>query len=123
MKKNPTIFIEHILESITDIEEFSEGLSKEMFVKDKLKQNAIIRSIEVIGEAVKNLPAGFRTRYSDVPWTNIAGMRDKLMHHYFGVDLETVWKVVKSDLPYLKEEIFKIKNKLITGEKSKNKKK
>lgn len=112
MKKEPLIFIEHILESIGDIESFSKGLSKDELKKDKVKQYAIIRAIEVIGEAVRNLPFDIRNKYSEVPWKEIVGMRDKLMHHYFGVNLETVWKTVKEDIPVLKKQIQKIKENL-----------
>ncbi len=102
MKKNPIIFIEHILDNLKNIESFTKGLSKNELTKNKLKQYAIIRAIEVIGEAVKNLPSDFRNKYPNIPWIKIAGMRDKLMHHYFGINLETVWKVVIEDLPDLK---------------------
>ena len=74
-------------------------------------QNAVIRSIEVIGEAVKNLPKDFKSKYAEIPWNKITGMRDKIIHHYFGVDLETVWKVVKENIPELKNNIKKILKK------------
>jgi uncharacterized protein with HEPN domain len=77
-------------------------------MKNKLIQNAVIRSIEVIGEAVKNLPSGFRNKHPKIPWNKIAGMRDKIIHYYFGVDLETIWKVVNGEIPLLKKQIFKI---------------
>lgn len=112
MKKELKIFIEHILGSIVDIESFTNKVSKEEFIKNKEKQNAVVRSIEIIGEAVKNLPVEFRNKYANIPWSKIAGMRDKLMHHYFGVNLNTVWKVIKEDLPNLKEKILKIKEDL-----------
>mgnify|MGYP001592952896 FL=1 len=110
MKKEEMIFIEHILQSIEDIERFMEKVSKELFFKNKEKQNAVIRGLEVIGEAVKNIPTSFRNEHPEVPWKDIAGMRDKLMHHYFGVNLNTVWKVIKEDFPDLKKKILKIKN-------------
>ena len=111
-KKDDLIFVEHVLESIANIELFIKDASKQSFLKNKEKQSAIIRQIEVIGEAVKNLSNSFREKYPIIPWKDIAGMRDKLMHHYFGVDLNAVWKVVKEDLPDLKKEILKIKNEL-----------
>jgi len=70
--KEPKIFIEHILENIKDIESFSKGLSKDKFLKNKLKQNAIMRCIEIIGEAVKNLPRDFTTKYPNIEWDKIA---------------------------------------------------
>ncbi len=109
MKKDPFVFIEHIFQSINDIENFSKNLEKNEFMKNKLKQNAIIRSLEVIGEAIKNIPDSFRENYPAIPWKDMAGMRDKLVHHYFGVDLGLVWKVLEEDIPFLKEEILKIR--------------
>jgi uncharacterized protein with HEPN domain len=103
--KDPFIFVEHILENISDIKDFSSKLSKKDFEKNKLKQNAIIRSIEVIGEAVKNLPGNFKKKHPKISWKEIAGMRDKLMHHYFGVDMDLVWNVVKEDIPKLEREL------------------
>ena len=105
IKKDPLVFIKHIRDSIDEIESFTENISKEKFAKEKLIQNAVIRSIEVIGEAVKNLPIGFRKKYPNIPWIKIAGMRDKIIHHYFGIDLETIWKVVNENIPELKKEI------------------
>jgi len=112
MKKEPLIFIKHILESIKNIEDFIRDISKSRFLRNKEKQSAVIREIEIIGEAVKNIPTNFRKKYADIPWIDIAGMRDKLMHHYFGVNLENVWKVIKEDLPELKKNILKIKDDL-----------
>ncbi len=116
-KKNPEIFIEHILESIDKIKSFSKNISKEELFKNELNKYAIIRAIEIIGEAVKNLPADFRNNYPDIPWSKIAGMRDKLMHHYFGVDFNNVWKVIKEDIPKLNQQILKIKKNLETKNK------
>ena len=108
MKKDPLIFIRHVLENIEDIEEFSGGLTKNALEQNKLKKKAIIRSLEVIGEAVKNIPSSFKNKYPLVEWVKIAGLRDKLIHHYFGVDFGIVWEVVKEYLPKLKKEIQKI---------------
>ncbi len=108
MKKDSLIFVEHILDSIKNIEDFIKKVSKESFFKNKEKQSAIIRQIEIIGEAVKNLPLEFKEKYPDIPWKDIAGMRDKLMHHYFGVDIEKVWATLKEDIPELKKQIKEI---------------
>jgi len=112
MKKEPLIFIEHILENIKDIEQFSKGLSKSGLEKNKLKQKAIVRSIEIIGEAVKNLPDSLKNKYQNISWKQIAGTRDRIIHHYFGVDLDIVWGILKKDLAELKKEILKIKEDL-----------
>jgi len=108
MKKDPLVFVKHILESIENIESFSRGLSKSEFANDRLRQSAIIREIEIIGEAVKNLPEEFTAKYPFIEWTKIAGARDKLIHHYFGVDLDVIWDIIKYDLPELKKNIEKI---------------
>jgi len=108
MKKDPLIFVQHILDSIEKIERFTKGVTKNKFLKDEKLQDAVVRRIEVIGEAVKNIPSIFRTKYPNIPWSNIAGMRDKLMHHYFGINLETIWNVVKENLPDLKKKILEI---------------
>lgn len=109
MSKDILIFIEHILDSMNNIEAFMKNISKDSFFKNKEKQSAVIRQIEIIGEAVKNIPDYFRNKHPDIPWKDIAGMRDKLMHHYFGVNLDTVWKVIQEDIPDLKTKILKVK--------------
>ncbi|MBU0959032.1 MAG: DUF86 domain-containing protein [Nanoarchaeota archaeon] len=109
IKNNPNTYIKHILENIKDIEEFSKELTKNKISEDKLRQKAIIRSIEIIGEAVKNLPESFRKNYPKIPWKKIAGTRDRIIHHYFGIDLDIVWEIIKKDLPALKKQILEIK--------------
>lgn len=105
MKREPIIFIQHILESIEDIEEFIKGVDKDSLAKNKEKQSAIIRQIEIIGEATKNIPQNIKRKYSSIPWKEIIGTRDKLIHHYFGVDLNILWKILEKDIPKLKQEI------------------
>lgn len=112
MKKDPLIFVEHILDNIGDIENFSNGLSKDEISKNNLKQKAIIRSIEVIGEAVKNIPMSFRKEHPEIEWKKIAGTRDMIIHAYFDVDLDIVWGIIKKDIPDLKKKIEKIKEEL-----------
>ena len=106
--KEPAIFINHILDSIEDIEDYSRNISSNQFLQDKKLQDAIIRRIEIIGEAVKNIPDSFRKKHPKIPWKGIAGMRDKIIHHYFGLDLDTIWNVVKEEIPTLKKEIKNI---------------
>lgn len=108
MKKDSTLFVKHVRDEISKIESFIKNSSKEDFMKDEKLKYAVVRGLEIIGEAVKNIPESVKAKYSKVPWKDIAGMRDKLMHHYFGVDYEKVWKVVEEDLPALKEEMEKI---------------
>lgn len=113
MKKDPLVFIKHILDCIISVENFSQEMSKEDFKKDDLKQSAILRKIEIMGEAVKNLPASFRNKYSLAEWKKITGTRDRLIHQYFGVDLDLMWDVIESELPKLKKEIITILKKRV----------
>ena len=117
MKRELNLFLKDILESIYNIELFSKGLTLEKLSKSKLKQSAIVRQIEIIGEAAKNIPNSFRNDHQSIPWKDIAGMRDVIIHGYFKVDLNAVWKVIKEDLPILKRKIKKILNCLEDKEK------
>ncbi|MBU3912674.1 MAG: DUF86 domain-containing protein [Nanoarchaeota archaeon] len=112
MNKDSAVFIKHILESIENIEEFMSGVSEKEFIKNKEKQSAVIRQIEIIGEAVKNLPKEFTDKHPTLPWRDIAGMRDKVIHNYFGVDLIVILKTIQEDIPNLKKKILKIKEEL-----------
>ena len=102
MKRNYRIYITDILKNIEKVERFVEGLDYSDFVADEKTNCAVLRCIEVMGEAAKYVPDVIRERYSEVPWKDIAGMRDKLIHFYFGVNFEKVWKVIKEDIPSLK---------------------
>lgn len=108
MKKDPKVFVSHIIESIKAIEKYTHTLSEQDFLESTEKQDAVMRRIEIIGEAIKNLPEDFQKQYPAIPWQDIAAMRNKLIHEYFGVDLALVWEVVKTDLPTLKKQIEKI---------------
>ncbi|MGC9310301.1 MAG: DUF86 domain-containing protein [Candidatus Aenigmatarchaeota archaeon] len=108
MKRNPILFLEDMLESIRLIKRFSKGLDREKFMKNELRQNAIIRQFEIIGEAAKHLPDSFRKKYPKVPFREISGFRDVLIHAYFGADLERIWRVLERDLPELKKNLKEI---------------
>lgn len=107
--KDALVFVTHILENIDKIESFSKRLNKERFLKDDLRQYALIRALEVIGEAVKNIPLSVKNKYPLTSWKEIIGTRDILIHHYFGVDLNIVWDIIKHEIPRLKQQIIKIK--------------
>jgi len=112
MKKDPKIFVEHILESIALIEKYVEPLDQKAFFANQQSQDSIFRRLEIIGEAVKNLPDDFRKMHPQIPWKEIAGMRDKLIHDYFGVNILQTWNTVKKDLPGLKKKLEKIRKML-----------
>ena len=95
-------YIEDIISAVSDVEDFTRGMSYESFVSDKKTVNAVIRSLEVLGEATKHIPPSFRKKHPHIPWSKMAGMRDVLIHDYMGVDIKTVWKVVRDRLPELK---------------------
>ena len=109
MKKNIHIFLDHILESMKLIKEYIKGKNKTDFLKSRELQDSVIRRIEIIGEAIKNIPNKFKDNYKQIPWREITGMRDILIHQYFGVDLNLTWQVVDKDLPKLKKQILEIK--------------
>ncbi len=108
MKKDIKIFFKHILESINLIEEYVKDKKKSDFLKSVQLQDSVIRRIEIIGEAVKNIPNDFKERYTQIPWKQITGMRDILIHQYFGVDLNLTWEVINKELLKLKKEIIAI---------------
>jgi len=112
MKRDYNFYIKDILQSILQIESFVEGLRYEEFLKDDKTASAVIRKLEIIGEAAKQVPTRMRQTHPKLPWTEMARMRDKLIHGYFGVDHEIVWKVVKERLPEVKTNLKKIIDQL-----------
>ena len=108
MNRKPELYVNDILEAIKLIEDFTKGYSKEQFFHDKLHQSAVIRQLEIIGEATKHLASHFKKKYPEIEWKGIAGMRDVLIHAYFGVNLEKVWHAVKEEVPKLKKQIQEI---------------
>lgn len=112
MKRDVNLFIDDILENIELIENSTKKLSKSKFKSNKDIVDATLRRLEVIGEAVKNLPKSFTKKHPNIPWRKIAGFRDVLIHAYFGVSLERVWNIIKKDLSKLKRQIQDTKKEL-----------
>jgi hypothetical protein len=107
-KDDPQLFIEDIFISIERISSYTSGMTREEFGRDPKTQDAVIRNLEILGEAAKNIPESFKKKYSEVPWKRIAGMRDKLIHHYFGVSMNIIWATVKNDIPEIRPALVKI---------------
>lgn len=108
MKRDYSLFLKDILQAITDIENFVSDMDFHAFYSDRKTRSAVAHQIEIIGEATKNVPKSIRDRYKELPWQDMAKMRDKISHFYFGINYEIVWKVVKERLPEIKSAVEKI---------------
>ena len=98
-------YLDDIRNAIAEVEEFTRGMTYELFAADKKTVNAAIRSLEVLGEATKCIPMDFRMKHPDIPWSKMAGMRDVLIHDYMGINLRRVWTVIEHDLPQLRNAV------------------
>jgi uncharacterized protein with HEPN domain len=103
-----SLYLKDILAAMESIECFIAGMDLDTFQKDDKTTSAVMRKLEIIGEAVKQIPDEIRLKHSQVPWKEMAGMRDKLIHFYFGIDYHLVWKTVTERLPQVKQEIQKV---------------
>jgi len=108
MSKSTIEFLHHILDELSFLEKEMTFVTEETFMHDEIRKRACARSLEIIGEAVKQIPDSFRKEYPDVDWKSYAGLRDKLIHHYFGVDYALVWDVITHEFPELKTKIATI---------------
>lgn len=116
MKRNVSILLKDILENIQLAENFVREIDFKTFCADKKLQYAAIRCLEIIGEAAKNIPSEIKESNNDIPWKDMSGMRDKLIHSYFGIDLQVIWITIKEDLPTIKLPIKNIYDELLSGD-------
>jgi uncharacterized protein with HEPN domain len=107
-KRDAGDYLRDIVNAVEEVQSFTAGLTYDEFIKDRKTLNAVTRSIEIIGEASKNIPESIKIEYPTLPWKQMAGMRDKLVHAYFGIDTETLWEAAKNNIPTLKAPIEKI---------------
>ncbi len=105
MKKDSSVYLHHILDAIQRVERHLTGVSREEFFESELLQDAVVRQLEIIGEAARNLPEDFRRGHPQVSWSQIVGMRNRLVHAYFQVDLAIVWEIATLDLPPLRQQV------------------
>lgn len=103
-----TLYLKDILEAMEAIEKFVEGIDFDNFQKNDMVSSAVIRKFEIIGEATKNVPETIRVKYPEIPWKEMAGMRDRLIHFYFGIKYSLVWQTIKDIIPSIKPLIYKI---------------
>lgn len=107
-KREWKLFVEDVLESIGLIEKYIEGMKNEDFVNDRKTTDAVVRNLEIIGEASRHIPDEVKEKYPDIDWKGVIGLRNRITHEYFGISLRIVWDIVKQELPKLKEQMKKI---------------
>ena len=112
MTRDMRLYIEDILDSIIKIQQYTQTIDEQDFLDNTQIQDAVLRRLEIIGEAVKNIPQSFRDKYPRIPWKKIAGLRDILIHEYFGVNLRRAWKAAKEDILDLKQELANVRKDL-----------
>lgn len=108
MSKEPIEFLKHIADECSYLLSVSKNLTKEKFLDDETLKRAVVRSLEIVGEATKKIPADFKVRWNAIQWKNMAGMRDRLIHDYIGVNYSIVWDVLKNKIPELSTQIKQV---------------
>ena len=108
MVRDDQVYLAHIRDALMQISTYTAGMDNKAFLGNRMVQDAVIRQFEIVGEATKNLSISFRECHSLLPWKDLAGFRDKLIHQYFGVDLSSVWRSVVDDVPVLLDELMKM---------------
>jgi uncharacterized protein with HEPN domain len=108
MKRDDTVYLRHILDAISLIQEYTKGMSEHGFISNSMAHDAVVRQIEIIGEAARNVSDEFQEQHSDLPWDKMTGIRNKIIHEYFNINYSIVWDTIQDDLPLLKKSVKKI---------------
>ena len=111
-KRSFGLLVEDIWESIEKIERYTEGMTRDNFQSDEKTTDAVVRNLEIIGEAAARLPEEFTHRHPEIEWIKIIGLRNRIVHEYFGVDLQIIWQILKNDLPVFKKSLKDIRSKM-----------
>lgn len=107
-KRDPDLLLEDILTSIGKIERYTAGMEQAQFRQDEKTLDAVVRNLEIVGEAARQLPEEFAAQYPEVPWQQIRGLRNRIVHDYFGLDLEIIWQIISHDLPQLRDHLAEL---------------
>ncbi len=107
-KRDADLLVEDLLEALQKIALYTAGMDEEEFREDPKSIDAVVRNLEILGEATRQLPEEFTARHPDIPWRQIAGLRNRIVHEYFAVDLEIVWQVIRYDLPQLEAQLQRL---------------
>ena len=107
-KRDPDLLVQDMLEAARKVELYTAGLDRAAFLQDEKTIDAVVRNLEVLGEAARQLPDDFTSRQSNISWNQIAGLRNRIVHDYFGLDLEIIWQIIQHDLPPLKAQLEKL---------------
>lgn len=112
MKRDNKLFVRDIIDAMESIEGFIGNMTLDKLRKDEKTSSAVLRKFEIIGEAAKYMPKEIKDKYKDIPWKSMVGMRDRLIHAYFGIDYNLVWSAIKSEIPKLKPQLKKMLSQL-----------
>ena len=109
-KRDPLVLLEDIMLAIQKIGRYTAQMNYDVFINDELVVDGVARNLEIIGEAARQLPEEYRRTHTEIPWTQIAGLRNRIVHDYFGLDLEIIWQILQRDLPELENQISALLN-------------
>ena len=115
MKKDDSVYLHHIIDAFVLIEHYMDNVSHEEFLRNRLLQDGVIRQLEVMGEAARNLSEDLRNEHPQIPWRQMIGLRNRMIHAYFNVDLQIIWEIVQGDIPDLKQKMKQILDAISEG--------